>query len=314
MSLFDIGGEGVEWTKQSVGSGGSGGAPQVEGAGKTIDLTFDEPGKKYKVKAECGSKSVVIFVVALKVEIDHDIWWFNGEDAANYDESGTLTAQGVSSGTFQWDVVAGQSKVTLNNGGADSDSIGPVANDYTVTIKSTDASDVENDVSVQLTYNGVAVCEKELTVYAPNSTEKWSSYPQTLWYPPVLPSGPRGYITTYKFWVLDQIGNKLTKDLEINETFGTFVDDYAGQNWSSAVSETGDTWANAIFWDEYKFYGSPLIPGAPDPLPVPLSDPDSGTTIFNVQQKYFAGSTTPGQGREIKSHKLQVYRGEAKQE
>ena len=38
-------------------------------------------------------------------------------------------------------------------------------NNNTVTVKSTDASSTEEDITVRLTYDGVAVCEKKLTVY-----------------------------------------------------------------------------------------------------------------------------------------------------
>lgn len=218
-------------------------------------------------------------------------------------ESGTLTAQGVSGGTFQWDVVAGQSKVTLNNGGADSDNIGPVANDNTVTIKSTDASGALEDVTVRLTYNGVAVCDKTLTVFAPSSTELQPTYPtyQWWWYRP-------GWKKVYRFKVLDQFGTALPKEIEINEKFGPFVPDYVGENWSP-VADSSCMTTGICFSDQYGFLGLLLTPN-----PVSRTSPEGATKVFHAQQEYRAGSTTVGQGRLIKSHRAQTYRGETNQE
>jgi hypothetical protein len=118
--------------------------------------------------------------------------------------------------------------------------------------------------------------------------------------------GP-GWITRYRFKVLDQFGAILPKEIEINEKYGTFVSDYVGENWD--ITDSGTMTSGIGFTDKYGFSGVLLTP-----IPVSRTSSQATTKIFHAEQKYRAGSTTPSNGRLIKTHKLQVYRGEAKQE
>ena len=95
------------------------------------------------------SGTATVYVVKV-VRGANDLWWFDGENAANYDEELTLTAQGTATGSFKWEVTAGAAKVDLNNGGADADTI-TATDDNTIQVKSTGASAAANDVHIKLT-------------------------------------------------------------------------------------------------------------------------------------------------------------------
>ncbi|MEN6488608.1 MAG: hypothetical protein ABFD66_06960, partial [Smithella sp.] len=53
----------------------------------------------------------------VRIVRDVDLWWFDGENAANYDEEAKLTAfgptRGATRGIFEWDVVRGTDKIDL---------------------------------------------------------------------------------------------------------------------------------------------------------------------------------------------------------
>lgn len=180
-----------------------------------------------------------------------------------------------------------------------------------MTIKSTGASAPPgDDVTVRLTYNGVPVCEKKLSVYAPTSTQMSPTSPIRIEYEEIMYGiTPYGWDVWYRFTTLDQFGDPLPDGIEINETFGTFVSDYAGEDWSP-LTAVGDTFPTAIFEDLYR-----ILVARPraNPDPALLAHTGYFTKVFHVEQKYYAGSTTSGSGRLIKTHNVQYYRGFAEQ-
>ncbi|MFH1900669.1 MAG: hypothetical protein ABIK26_00270 [Candidatus Omnitrophota bacterium] len=228
----------------------------------------------------------------------HGLWWFAGENAANYDESGTLTAQGATTGIFKWDVIAGNGRVDLNNGGADADSI-TATDDNTVTIKSTDDSGASDDVTIKLTYNGTEVCEYKLTVYAPAAAAVVSGPTDSSW--------GNGYRSVYTMEVRDQFGTVLPVEVEVNEDFGAWVSDYAGENWPP-VPPNGVMTIGIQLTDMYG------IAGTYTPMPVNPGAVGANTKVDHAEQYYRAGSTIPGNGRLIKTHTFQSYRGKGRQE
>ncbi len=183
---------------------------------------YDGPGDDGKVKASSGPggsgcSDISAKIAVYKIIQSDELWWFDGVDAANYSEEITLTAQGLPSGIFKWDVIAGADKVNFGNG---SDT--QTATTNSVIVKSTGASSPPsgNDVTIQLAYNGEILGTYLLTVYT-------HAYCST---GPVSPIDSAylvyGYKTVYTFTLKDQF-NRPIPGLEINEYIGSFTNDYS---------------------------------------------------------------------------------------
>jgi hypothetical protein len=240
---------------------------------------------------------------------DKDIWWFNGENAANYDEEGKLTAwggvPGATRGTFQWDVVRGTTIIDFQNG---SDSMTRV-NANRVGIKSTDRSTTRGDVRVRCRWS---LGGRSRTLY--HSFTVWA--PETA----VVVAGPTdspwgtGFQTSYTMEVRDQFGTAIPKRLEVNEDFGAWVSDFPGETWGTPPPNGAFTGppapAVSQFIDEY---GARYAPGTRIPDPVNPGAAGWTTPVKHAPQYYRAGSTVVGRGRLIKTHRMQFYRGRGRQ-
>jgi len=257
----------------------------------------------------------------LKVDLDHDLWWFNGENpGGGYHITSTLTVTPVTTGTFKWDVIAGATKVDLNNGGADADSI-TATDDNTVTVKSTAASaaaaSVTKDVTVQLTYNGTAVCTYDLAVFAPhtltdltNIDHDYSALPT-----PPYPDNP-GYWCEIKYKIRDQFNQVLPYNVPWNEDFNkdglnavTGVSDYpGGDNWGWGP-ECGWTVPPSAAIDNL------ARPNPPCSTP-PAQNVGSGTVKVDHEiGGWYIGSATIGKGVLVKDNcKWQFYQDHARHE
>jgi hypothetical protein len=140
----------------------------------------------------------------VRIVRDKNLWWFDGENAANYDEEAKLTAfggvPGATRGTFQWDVIRGSGTVDFEN----NSDIMTRMNANRIGIKSTDASTAMGDVRVRCRWsNGSATrtLYHSFTVRAPDAG--------------VVVSGPTpnnwdgGFTTQYVIEVRDQFGRRL---------------------------------------------------------------------------------------------------------
>ncbi len=235
--------------------------------------------------------------------LDSDLWWFGGEDpGGGYHVESILAVTPFTSGSFKWDVTEGASIVSLNNGGADSDSI-TATDDSTIMVKSTGASSSVEDVTIALTYNGVAVSSYSFTVRKPGTPQLITWYPMDdIW--------GLGYKTTYRFKVLDQFGAEVPFDMPINESFGAWTSDVWYEQWDEA--EPNGLMTTAYSDNPHQFkddYGaSQLIPPSVAPGDLHADEP-----VKHVTQYYRAGSLTPGVGILIKTHTLQMYKGKGRQ-
>ena len=254
------------------------------------------------------------------IYLDHDLWWFNGEDpGGGYNITATLTAQPETIGTFKWDVISGASKIDLNNGGADADSITAI-DDNSITVKSTapsaSATNVTKDVTIQLTYNGTVVGSYDLAVFSPNSLNylgtidhDYSALP-----PPyqILP----GYWCEVFYEILDQFGDVLPHNVPWNEDFNkdgsisvSGVNDYPG----------GDDWG----WGPESGWSVPPA-AAIDNLarcdPPCSTPPAQNVAVGSVKVDHeigawYIGSTTIGNGVLVKDNcKWQMYQDHARHE
>ncbi len=259
------------------------------------------------------------------------LWWFNDEDPENYAIQATLTVQGVAGGTFQWDVLEGRYRVDLNNNGEDSDSIGPVENDNTVVVKSTNPSVGEDDVVIQLTYTNfgghTVVCRFRTTVFAPDSLHHISTND-------ALTGGPT--FTSYiRYEVRDQFDVILPHRVPYNEdtdgngqfsnaatVSGAAKSDWTilngrpeDENWEWG-DEGGRPNANPAFITD--FIGRPA---GPTIHPSPQYNPPNqlGNDKIDHSPKapkggWYIGSATPGLGVKVMSCYWQIYRDHARHE
>jgi hypothetical protein len=246
----------------------------------------------------------------VRIVRDKNLWWFDGEDAANYDEEAKLTAfgatVGATRGRFEWSVIRGADKIDFENF---ADSMTRV-NANRITILSTDASTNRGDVKVQCKWSlgsASATLTHEFTVFAPNEGVVVNGPNDSAW------SG--GYKSQYVIEVRDQFHQVLPKDLEVNESWGTFVADQAVvNNWIIAPPNGTMTGppagpATAQFLETYGMpAGAGRVPQAVNP-----GTPGSATPVMHAPQFYRAGSTTVGDGRLIKTHTTRYYRGQGRQ-
>ncbi len=247
----------------------------------------------------------------VRIVRDKDLWWFDGEDAANYAEEAKLTAfgatPGATRGQFVWDVVRGTDKVDFQN---DSDSM-TRTNANRITVKSTAASASRGDVRVRCRWSlggASATLYHDFTVYAPSAG--------------VAVSGPNdfpfngGFRSEYVIEVRDQFNRRLPADVEINESWGTFTADQpVVNNWFIAPPNGAMTGppnngpGTAQFYENYGMPAGPsLVPPAVNP-----GAPGSANPVMHATQYYRAGSTAVGAGRLIKTHTTQYCQGRGRQ-
>ena len=256
-------------------------------------------------REEESPQSAVIEPV--RIVRDVDLWWFDGEDALNYDEEAKLTAfggrPGATRGRFEWDVVRGTDKIDLEN--ASDHMVKNNAN--RITIWSTDASVTRGDVKVRCRWSlgGLSrTLYHEFTVFAPDEA--------------VVVSGPNdspwngGYQSQYTIEVRDQFHQPLPREVEVNENWETFTADQpVVVDWLIAPPNGTMTGIPAVA-QFYETYGMPAGPGR-IPQAVNPGDPGATTPVMHAFQQYRAGSTTVGDGRLIKRHVTSYYRGQGRQ-
>lgn len=284
---------------------------------------WNPPANIYKItakKASDTSREAEATLIVIKIEQDHDLWWFNGEDPeGGYHITATLTAQSVSTGTFKWEVTAGAGNVNLNNGGADADTI-TATNDNTVVIKSTAASasaaNVTKDVTIKLTYNGEVVDSYELAVFAPHSLSHIGTIDHD--YSALPPPYPdyTGYWCEIEYQILDQFNRILPYDIPWNEDFnndGAHVvsvtsSDYDGNNWP---------WGSESGWRVSPSEAIDNLARCNPPCSIPSAqNVGTGTVKVNhVIGGWYVGSTIIGKGVLVKNNcKWQMYQDHGRHE
>lgn len=251
-------------------------------------------------------------VNVLNVQMDHDLWWFNGEDPqGGYFITSTLTATPVTTGTFKWDVITGADKVNLNNGGADSDSI-TATDDNTVIVKSTAASKaaaaVRKDVRIRLTYNGVATKDFQLAVFAPHRQVHLNDVDS--------PNGG-GYTSDISYELRDQFNRRLPFNVPWNEDIdgngvqsnaatvsAAAISDWRGENWGWGAEGSG-TVSPAAATDRI---GRPGFPGAIPAAQNPQAPLGNQRVDHSPGGAWRVGSLTAGRGVVVANCVWQIYR------
>jgi cysteine-rich repeat protein len=179
--------------------------------------TATSPASTLLSRCACG------IPIAQSGDKTNELWWFDGANAANYSERVTLTATGVNTGAFQWDVTAGADKIDFENG---MDSF-TANNDNTVDIISTAASAaaarVTNDITITLRIDNRLVCTFNTVVVAPDHLVHRGDTDNAV--------GANGYRSEVSYRIEDQFNRVLPNNVEINEDWGATVSDFRGENW-----------------------------------------------------------------------------------
>jgi hypothetical protein len=274
----------------------------------TVDLwlMFRCPQECGDWLAENGSAGdqVKVTVVAItesanpQPDPDRKLWWFNGENAANYAEQVTLTAQGITEGTFCWTVVAGADKVDLGNGQDTQTKV----DDNTVMVISTGESYPQNDVEITLRINGQDVATHNMTVFTPGELlyDVSHDYDDGTW----------GYLSFIWYYTRDQFQHNLpAAEIELNERWTTDIQpDYAGMDWRrgdpGAAMVDPRSWRDSIQGELAGHNPEPQVPQTP-----------RGTTeVYHWGQGWYVGSMTIGSGKHVQTNVLQKYRDHARHE
>jgi hypothetical protein len=217
-----------------------------------------------------------------KITGPNSMWWFKGQNPSGYSTQITLTTTS-NANSWSWSVVSGGSKVSLTDNG-----------DGSATVVSAGASDNSNDVGIQVSVDGFASDQFNLTVKEPYQLHR-TGITHTA-------DGTWAYFTQISYAIQDQFTTQLPSDVPANEQWTTgVVNDYAGNNWFQA-NEGGGNAPGGVLTD--------YIQGqrfTQNPTPSFPQNPLSNIAVHHWGQDLFVGSLTTGAGRRVQSDTQQKY-------
>jgi len=283
-----------------------------EGAEQTFYVQGLEAGKHdievvYVLNGEDLWTESVSFS-SFKVDLDYDLWWFNGENPANYHTDATLTANGLDTGYFYWNVTQGADKVELDGGAVGWCDSAWVTDDNTVAIRSKSASaaaeTVTEDITVTLTYNGKIVGSYDLAIFTPHDIIHLSNND--------VDHYSFGYSSFIHYRARDQFKRTLPYNIGLNEIWTSeIVSDYSGMTWRQ-FGAGGSVQNPANMKDKIDGEYSNRTP---TPIKPSDNDPEASTAVCHWTGNWYIGSTTPGKGVRVKTTcTWQKYRGYARHE
>ncbi|MHB9023827.1 MAG: hypothetical protein ACYC7E_06575 [Armatimonadota bacterium] len=254
--------------------------------------------------------------VSVKVNIvyEHHLWWFNGVNPPamyGYYTQTDLSAVGLSSGYYRWEIDAGSDYARWSDG---SIIIDRTTNG--VTLVSTNASAAEDDIRVYLYWKKTSggtyyrCGSYTTTVKAPNGLSKINTNTVNKNYS-FYPFDHRGYTTEIHYEIRDQFSTVLPSTIPWNENFTggvTSAPAYAPpnpqENWGRGpavgwVVDPSDAYDTIASWDSWprSFY--------PSPLPYPQATP---TLVNSFPGEWNVGSVNIGNGRRVKTLTWETYR------
>ncbi len=242
------------------------------------------PVDDVEIEAKEGGETASEELTVLRVEQDHDLWWFNGVDPPGFHVEVTLTLVGNPTGPFSWQVVEGINKVVFQNNQTSITTTAP-----TVTVKSKSPSAAPKDVAILVRIQGQGGCTHRMDVRAPK---------YLLLFDEDTTAMALGWKTRLKYSIWDYFGEKVIQaELDWNETFGT-EQDVITNNWPVPPETPGKTTFNAVVDDIW-------VNGAFNPQPVPPPNgPVSTTVVDKIPQEIRVGSQQKGKGVLVQSAKV----------
>ena len=170
-----------------------------------------------------------------------------------------------------------------------------------------DQSDEADDVDLEFTYDGTVVYRWQMDVRRPWGLQLRSD----LGYPTDEPDTAQGYLTTYKYWLLDQLGRyfEVVGSLPFAESWWTGdISDWQNENWPQP--EATGAWLTPDWFTDLDF-----IHGNYQPLPQNPHTPLQWNKVDHWGQDFWCGSTSPqDQWNQIRHHTLQSYQDHARHE
>lgn len=265
----------------------------------STDLEFiDEPGT-YQVSATTGGVSPAVtmtIVVAKVVQSPDKFWWFDGATPTGWPLKVTLTAEGLSQGTFNWVVTVGATKAHLG-----------AQNGNEVELHGDNPSVDPDDVTIRLTHNGWVVTLFQTQVLKPDNLVHCDYDPEEpgmqdqhfMW----LKDGNEGFTTYIWYDCKDQFGDSLpSADIPTNEKFTSGKQwDWANNDWPMP-SELNWT-ANAIAFYDTVGAVFAATPGTLRPQ-TPVLGADK---VLHFTGEFYYGSPTKGNGVKVLDLTWQFY-------
>lgn len=297
----------------------------AEGTEGEVKVTGTDPAN-----GQTDEKTTRLVRAKIEVVDNAKLWYFNGEEPAEFPTKITMNLVGPSTGSFDWAAESGSDKVTITEKNEDGTQVeveskgSSVAGGNDIIIKAKDGS--TEVASITLSVYTV----KEFGTGTVSDTDKGeNTYTSDMntdgtW----TVKHWRGWRSYYEYKMKNQVDDAfLTGQIPCGETLGGKESDSPGEDWSTLDGEHGGGDQEApIFPDDLSIGGiareranvsSPTLP-SPDnssywtyyltPLPGWSGGPDSGSKIFHRDQDLNVGSSQSGKGQVVRSHTLQFYR------
>jgi hypothetical protein len=222
-------------------------------------------------------------VTVINIAKDKQLWYFNGQNppVTGGGITITLTAQGAASGQYQWDVTAGTDKVNFENNATSITK----TDVNTVVVKSLKGSAALGDVTIRLTFNGVAIPDFTTEVRTPKKLRATGTQDNGRGAGCSV-AGTQGWQSFINYDILNQF-DELVQNAGINEQFGAKTNTETN-NWP-IPTQGGFAASTGTFADNMCITTTIFTPN-----PLPPQSPLSARQIDKIVQKWFSGSTTPG--------------------
>jgi hypothetical protein len=150
------------------------------------------------------------------------------------------------------------------------------------------------DVTLYVSYGGYQSAPFNVVIATPTTTTLVAGYPTD------SALGFSGYVSRTAWNLTDSCGSS-DAGLDGNEVFGTFVSDYAGNNWGHPTA-TSEYWSTSLWYDDIG------ASGWTTPLAEPPQMPLTNVKVFHdTPWRLFAGSQSFGTGVVIRSDTQQFY-------
>jgi hypothetical protein len=253
--------------------------------------------------------------VAPGLTLSTPLWFFGAGNTPDptFTQGGTqatVTATDASGGTFDWSVANGADKVSFASSSSE-----PTATttSNTVTVYTVGRSSSDQDVTIELQWTPAGA----ITYLDSTLTTGVDSPYQLMPNGPVADSPasyvggecvknfnyiPEGWESDVPYIILSRFGAQLSH-VYINETFGTFIPDYVGNNWTPPTPGQYLSIDGTFFDDMCSVTaGYSLTPTTQIP-----QTPLGNVAIDHANQNWYVGSPTLGSGVQVQTNAFQRY-------
>jgi len=288
---------------------------------KTTDATSDYFQLNFILNGQVAEIiDVTVERVVMNISGVDTLWWFNGEQPANYPTQAKLTTSLNNAGPYTWTsstAAGGTGQVVFPNGAT---SYTTTAN--SVVVSATSQSKNPNDVIVNVMSPAGMSAPFNMTVRAPymlmpEPLERCGNQNAC-----DDPSGDWGYVSSIYYSIYDQLGTSLPSvDIAINEKWDSdLLDDYPGTNWDRGSAcgtneEQCTTYPPRLWKDQIQgqcLYKAGKCTRKQNPEPLHPKTPRGDVAVDHWEGHWSVGSTKPGKGVEVQTNTWQKYQDHAR--